>query len=215
MDFKSHFSTRPLILPSLVVVFVLVIDQWSKIWVKTHMYLGQEHRVTDWFIIHFTENPGMAFGLELGGVYGKIFLSLFRIAAVVFIFIFIVRLSKQGVKPIFLVPVGLIFAGALGNILDSVFMVKFSPLPVRPSLPMFLLVLGMVMCSKAGCRYAIFPFNRWSSTYGFPFLGGMEFQFFRPVFNIADSSIFIGILTIIIFQKSFFSQINLDKENLA
>jgi len=108
---------------SLILIFVvLFIDQSVKIWIKTHMMLGQEFPVFGhWFIIHFVENNGMAFGMELDWKFGKIFLSVFRIFAVVLIGWYLVRLSRKNVNQWLLYSVALVFVGAIGNIIDSVF----------------------------------------------------------------------------------------------
>ena len=106
----------------LIVVLVLLVDQVLKIWIKTNMTLGQEFPVIgNWFIIHFVENNGMAFGFEFGGNYGKIFLSLFRVIAVFGIGWYILQLIKKGLPMGFIACVSLIFAGAIGNIIDSAF----------------------------------------------------------------------------------------------
>ena len=102
----------------LVIFSVLVIDQIIKIWIKTHMYWHESIRVTDWFYIYFTENSGMAFGME---IFAKLFLTLFRIAAVTVIGWFLHKFVKQGMKTGFIICMSLVLAGALGNIVDSVF----------------------------------------------------------------------------------------------
>lgn len=178
------------------------------------MYLGQEFQITDWFIIHFTENPGMAFGMELGVPYGKIVLSIFRIIMMAAIAFYIFKLSKERAKTSFLVAVSLIFAGALGNIIDSI-------------------LYGQIFTSSGGNISQYVPFGDGYSSvlYGkvvdmlyfplfdgffpswFPIWGGEQFLFFRPVFNIADSSITLGIIIIIIFQKSFFSQLEIQSNS--
>ena len=107
---------------ALIVFLVLLADQILKIWIKTTMTLGQEFpAIGDWFIIHFVENNGMAFGFEFGGEYGKIFLSLFRIVAVLGIGWYIMKLSKKDIPMGFIACASLIFAGAIGNIIDSAF----------------------------------------------------------------------------------------------
>ena len=101
---------------------VLLIDQISKIYIKSNWLLGQEYRVADWFIIHFTENNGMAYGIELGGDWGKLALSLFRIVAISAIGVYLYKISKAKDKPLgYIISVSLVFAGAIGNILDSAF----------------------------------------------------------------------------------------------
>jgi signal peptidase II len=108
--------------PLLIILFILTADQVSKFWIKTNMTLGQEFRVLgDWFIIHFTENYGMAFGLEFAGEKGKLILTLFRIVASVFIFIYLFHLVKRKEHPLMIISISMIFAGAMGNIIDSVF----------------------------------------------------------------------------------------------
>ena len=102
----------------LVIFSVLIIDQIIKIYIKTHMYWHESIRVTDWFYIYFTENNGMAFGME---IFGKLFLTLFRIIAVTAIGWYLVKIIKQGLKTGYIVCVSLILTGALGNIIDSVF----------------------------------------------------------------------------------------------
>lgn len=194
---------------SLILIFVvLFIDQSVKIWIKTHMMLGQEFPVFGhWFIIHFVENNGMAFGMELDWKFGKIFLSVFRIFAVVLIGWYLVRLSRKNVNQWLLYSVALVFVGAVGNIIDSVFYgVIFSDsysqvatlFPPEGGYSSFLhgKVVDMLYFPIIEGRYP-----DW-----FPFYSGESFIFFRPVFNIADSAITIGISIILIFQKKFFKE---------
>jgi len=193
--------------PIVVTFIVLLADQWSKIWVKLNMYLGQEFPVFgDWFYIHFIENRGMAFGMEFGGDMGKLALSLFRIVAVFVIGYFLFSLPKKA-------PVGLkvsgalIFAGAIGNILDSIFYgVIFNESFNQ---------LATFMPDGGG--YASFLHGRVVDMFWFPlmegnfpewlpFWGGEHFLFFRPVFNVADAAISIGIALIFLFNKRFFNK---------
>lgn len=187
-----------------IVLIVLLIDQVSKIWIKTHMYMGQEFRITDWFIIHFTENNGMAFGLELGGENGKMILSIFRIIASFAIGWYLLHLIRKNSHPGLITCFSFIFAGAVGNIIDSVFYgVIFSDsyrgiaefLPAEGGYSSFLhgQVVDMLYFPLVS---GVFP--DW-----FPMWGGESFLFFRPVFNIADSSITIGAVLFILFQKRF------------
>lgn len=170
------------------------------------MYLGQEFAVLgNWFIIHFTENNGMAFGMEFGGDTGKIALSVFRIIAVSLIGFYLFRTAAKGAKTGLIVAGSLIFAGAMGNILDSMFYgIIFNDSYHQ---------IATFMPEQGG--YAPFLFGRVVDMLYFPlidgtfpdwlpFWGGQEFLFFRPVFNIADTAITTGISMIIVFQKRYF-----------
>lgn len=193
----------------LIVFLVLLIDQVLKIWVKTHMMAGEEFSVIgQWFLIHFVENNGMAFGFEFGGEYGKIFLSLFRVAAVFGIGWYILKLIKRDLPMGFIACAALIFAGAIGNIIDSAFyglIFNESGGQVASLFP-------------AGGGYASFLHGRVVDMFYFPLIsgvypswvpmvGGQDFQFFRPVFNVADSAISVGIFSIIIFYRKLFSNL--------
>ncbi len=189
---------------AILILSVLITDQVSKIWIKTNMYMGQEYRITEWFIIHFTENNGMAFGLELGGEAGKMFLSIFRIIASVGIGWYLLHLIKRDTHPLIITSFSLIFAGAVGNILDSIFYgVIFSDS-----------YHGVAQIFPEGGGYAgwlhgkvvdmlYFPLISGYYPDWFPFKGGESFLFFRPVFNIADSSITIGAILFLFSQKKF------------
>jgi signal peptidase II len=196
----------------LIVVLVLLVDQILKIWIKTNMTLGQEFPVIGhWFIIHFVENNGMAFGFEFGGEYGKIFLSLFRVVAVFGIGWYILHLIKKGLPMGFIACVSLIFAGAIGNIIDSAFyglIFNDSYGQVSDLFPEG----GGYATFLHGRVVDMFYFPLFSGVYPdwVPFAGGSDFQFFRPVFNVADSAITVGIFSIIIFYRKQFN--NIDKK---
>ena len=179
--------------PLLLIFIVLLIDQASKVWVKTNMFLGQEFKILgDLFIIHFTENNGMAFGLEFGGEFGKLALSLFRVIAVAGIAYGLHYLIKHKYHRGLILNVALVFAGALGNIIDSVFygvIYKYETLFHGR-------VVDMLYFPLVDTH-----FPKW-----FPIWGGEELVFFRPVFNIADTAISIGVIAIMIFQKTYFKE---------
>lgn len=196
-------------LPFLIIAVVLLLDQTFKIWVKSHMYLGESIPVfTDWFYLHFTENEGMAFGMSLGGNTGKLFLSIFRIIAVIIMVIWLVRLAK---KPEFdrwlAVCLALIIAGALGNILDSAFYgLIFSDSHYHQVAAFFPAdggYTGFLHGKVVDMLY--FPLVESHYPSWIPWVGGEDFIFFRPVFNLADSSITVGVALLIIFQKRFFT----------
>jgi signal peptidase II len=188
--------------PLLIIFVVLVVDQLLKFWIKTNMYLGQEYQIADWFIIHFTENNGMAFGMEFGGGYGKLFLSIFRILAVSGIGYYLTVLVKQKAGTLLIISVALIFAGALGNIIDSVFygmIFSDSDYRVAQLFPADGGYAGILHGKVVDMLY--FPLAQGYMPDWVPFWGGDYFVFFRPVFNIADSAISIGVVLLIIFQS--------------
>jgi len=194
--------------PLIIIFLVLFFDQLIKIYVKTHFFLGQEVNVMgNWFIIHFTENNGMAYGMEFGGDFGKLFLSVFRIVAVGAIGWYLWSLAKQKEDKLYIVCIALIFAGAVGNIIDSAFYgVLFSDsnyeiarfMPEEGGYSSFL--HGKVV------DMFYFPVIKGHFPAWFPFWGTEDFIFFRPVFNIADASISTGVAIIILYQRRFFKK---------
>jgi signal peptidase II len=170
------------------------------------MYLGEEIRIADWFIIHFTENNGMAFGMEFGGEYGKLFLTVFRILFVSGLFYYLYQQVKEKAEPLYITCISLVIAGAAGNILDSIFYGKIfgsSAFQVASLLPEEGGYSGWLHGKVVDMFY--FPLFHGVFPQWLPVWGGEEFLFFRPVFNLADASISIGIALMIIFQKRFFA----------
>jgi len=201
----------------LIISFILITDQALKFWIKTTLALGDEiHVFGNWFIIHFVENNGMAFGFEFAGIYGKIFLSVFRILAVFVIGWFLLRLTKKVTPRGFIVCLSLIFAGAIGNIIDSAFyglLFDHSFGQVASFLPAGGGYAGFLHGKVVDMFY--FPIINGHYPDWIPFLGGNEFIFFRPVFNIADSSITVGIFSILLFYRDFFNNISAKKDSDA
>jgi signal peptidase II len=193
----------------LLVLIVLLIDQASKIWVKTNMQYGDQISILglSWGFIHFVENNGMAFGITLGGKAGKLFLSLFRIGAVGFLIYYIRKLIHTGTSMGVLICFALILAGAIGNILDSAFYgVLFSESSYHGGLAEIFPAdggyAGLLHGKVVDMLY--FPMIDTYLPDWVPIWGGERFQFFKPVFNVADSSISIGIVSLLLFQRGFF-----------
>lgn len=189
-----------------LILSILVIDQSVKVYVKTHFFLGEEvHVLGHWFILHFTENNGMAYGIELGGDWGKLFLSVFRIVFVGGIGWYLYKLVKEHADNIYITSIALIFAGAVGNIIDSVFygiIFNDSDYGIAEFLPEG----GGYASALHGKVVDMFYFPVVSGHFPdwFPLWGSEQFIFFRPVFNVADASITAGVALIILFQKRFF-----------
>jgi signal peptidase II len=187
----------------LLIILILLIDQVLKIWIKTHLTIGDEIFVfKNWFIIHFTENNGMAFGMEFWGKSGKLFLSLFRIVAICAIGYYIYKLIEQKANTGLVLGISAIMAGAIGNLIDSAFyglifndslteVAKFLPSGGGYSTFLHGRVVDMLY----------FPIINTTYPHWIPWFGGEPFIFFRPVFNIADSSITTGVLYLLIFQR--------------
>ena len=182
----------------LLVPLILVVDQAIKIAVKTSMYLHESRRVTDWFYILFTENRGMAFGIEL---FDKLFLTSFRIVAVVALTWYIVRRIRRGVQWGFLVCLTLILAGAAGNIFDCLFYGMVLNDPVPPQVAHFVpwgTGYAPVMMGRVVDMF-YFPLVEWDWPSWLPFWGGEHFIFFSPIFNFADACISCGCIAMILF----------------
>lgn len=176
---------------------VILIDQASKLLVYKYMYLHQEVNVIgEWFKLHYLLNPGMAFGIRWNNEFGKLTLSLFRVAAMFGIGYYLIKMVKKGAHNGFLICLSLILGGAVGNVIDSAFYgVLLNNNPIDSPTPWF---HGQVI------DMLFFPLFEFVWPEWVPYVGGDYFLFFSPVFNIADSSIFIGVLIILIMQKKFF-----------
>ena len=192
-----------------IVILLLLLDQILKIWIKTHLELHESIKITSWFYLYFTENPGMAFGIE---VIGKLFLSIFRIVAVGFIGYYLYSLVKKNYPFGFIACVSLILAGAIGNIIDSVFygvIFDHSFGQVATLFPEGGGYAGWLHGKVVDMFY--FPLIETVLPDWLPIWGGQEFVFFRPIFNLADSAICVGVFLLLLFYRHTLSD-SLSKE---
>ena len=191
---------------SVLIVFgILIIDQIIKILVKTNMYWHESIRITDWFYIYFTENNGMAFGME---IFAKLFLTLFRIAAVTVIGWFLYKFVKQGMKTGFIICVSLVLTGALGNIVDSVFYGVLFNESTHSQIASFMPEGGGYAPWFHGKVVDMFYFpiieTNWPEW--IPGIGGEHFIFFSPIFNFADAAISCGIVALLLFYGKYLNK---------
>ncbi|WP_439130782.1 lipoprotein signal peptidase [Polaribacter sp.] len=188
----------------LTILITIILDQIIKIYVKTHFVLGEEVKVFDWFRIHFVENNGMAMGIEFGGNAGKLFLTLFRIVAVGAIVYWLMGTIKRKVHNAVIIGISLIFSGAVGNIIDSIFYGVIFNHPSNKVATLFPETTdGKLFFGKV---VDMFYFPIWSGDLPewIPFVGGDPFTFFQYIFNPADSYISIGVALLFIFSKQAF-----------
>ncbi len=194
-----------------LILAIIVADQALKFYIKLTYYAGEEHSVMgNWFLLHFVENEGMAWGWKFGGGFGKIALTLFRLVAVIWGTFLLRDFIRKKYHKGFLICAGLIYAGALGNLIDSLFyglIFEESSFGMRNVARLF----------PSGGGYAGFLHGKVVDMFYFPIIegtwpswvpvwGGEEFLFFRPVFNLADAAISVGVITILIFQNKFFKK---------
>lgn len=194
----NHIGQRGLIATAIILT-VIILDQILKIWVKTHFYLNEDLEITSWFHLHFIENNGMAFGMEFGP---KIFLTIFRLVLAGGLIWVLVRIKGMAaVKTGFLVCLALIIAGAIGNIIDCVFYGVIFNNPMPPEVAQMFPPGGGYATLFHGRVVDMLYFPLFSFTWPgwMPGVGGQEFLFFQPVFNLADAAISCGMIAVLIF----------------
>lgn len=199
-----------------ITLLILILDQALKIYVKTHFYLGESADVFKWFKLAFVENPGMAYGLHFGGTIGKYVLSLVRVALIIAIAVMFRKWLRQGASNYLLIPMSMIFAGAIGNLLDGMFygMIFNSGTTFLPNIGHWIGYDGVSHLTWGhgyghfmnGCVVDMlyFPLVNFTWPSWVPLVGGNDFEFFKPVFNIADSAITVGAIILLIFRKKAF-----------
>jgi len=191
------------VVATIVIVAVILLDQLLKIWVKTHFYLGEDLQIASFFHLYFIQNPGMAFGMEMGS---KLFLSIFRILAVILLIYYLTLLRKSSRIPCgYVVCVALITAGAMGNIVDCALYGMIFNNPMPPEVAAIFPASGGYAPFLHGQVVDMFYFPLFSFDWPawMPWLGGRHFIFFQPVFNLADAAISVGIIVLILFYSKY------------
>lgn len=201
----------------LIITCIVIADQALKIYIKTHYHIGESHNVTgSWFQLYFIENEGMAYGWKLAEGWGKTALTLFRLGAVIFGIFYIKKIIRKKYHRGFIICVALVFSGALGNLIDSLFYgiifedsssYTLNIAKIFPAHGYASFLHGRVV------DMLYFPIIHSQYPSWIPFIGGKEFSFFNYIFNIADASVSIGVITIILFKKQFFKTNSSDSDS--
>lgn len=198
----------------IIILFVIIADQTLKIWIKTHFYLGEDYQITPWFHLKFIENNGMAFGMEL---WSKVLLTSLRLVAVAFLIWVLFKIKNvKSIRNGCLVAMALITAGAAGNIFDCVLYGRIFTNPMPPLVAQFSDFNGYAPWFEGQVVDMLyFPLFNIHLPSWFPFGGGTDYEFFQYIFNIADASICIGVLLLLIFySKDFYEMLSIAGKHL-
>lgn len=194
----------------LLIFIVIFADQALKFYIKLHYFAGEEHNIIgNWFKLHFVENEGMAWGWKFGGGFGKILLTLFRLAAVIWGSFLLRDFIRKHYHKGFIICAALIYAGALGNLIDSLFYGLIFDDPMGTTVAKLFPAGGGYATLFHGKVVDMLYFPIITNAHypsWVPFVGGDPFEFFRPVFNIADAAISTGVIVILFFQNKFFKK---------
>lgn len=196
-------------LSAAVILLVIVLDQWLKIWIKTRFYLGEELEIFPWFRLLFVQNPGMAFGWSLGN---KLVLTIFRFVATIFGFWYLTKiLRRPKLSPGLCICVSLIIAGAIGNLIDCTIYGLIFNNPAPPAVATLFPSAGGYAPIFHGQVVDMLYFPLFSFTWPdwMPWIGGDYFEFFHPIFNIADAAVSVGVIVLILFYSG---QLSLNEE---
>ena len=210
---------------TLIILLIVIADQALKLWIKTHYELNTGHPVLgNRFELYFVENPGMAYGWKFGGDWGKMALTIFRMAAVIFGTWYLAHIVKKKYHKGFIICASLVYAGALGNLIDSSFygLIFDKGMTYDPAVKDYAYYSGLAKFSTNGYASFLhgnvvdmlhFPIIKGSFPSWFPFWGGQRFVFFDPIFNLADASISSGVISILVFQRRFFKHQNKEEKH--
>jgi signal peptidase II len=206
-----------------IILLIIIADQALKLWIKTNFHLNESRSmIGSGFQLYFVENPGMAYGWKFGGEWGKMALTIFRMGAVIFGTWYLRKIIREKQHKGFIFCAALVYAGALGNLIDSSFyrLIFDKGMTVDPAIKEYIGYNGLARFSSDGYASFLhgnvvdmlyFPVIKGQFPTWMPFWGGDNFEFFRPIFNIADASITTGVISILVFQKRFFKQHNTKK----